>query len=112
MTEGAAPATSREAAERNARAVMVGDLAQVMADVTPQALQQLMSLGSGGMSPSALPSITGYEVQEQPADEAEGDLFHVRFDSPQGTATIAARWKQVLGQWKITEVSLVQAEES
>ena len=112
MTQGDAPADARAAAERNAEAVMTGNLAQVMADVTPEALQQLMGLGAGGgLTPQSMPSITGYAIEEQ-ADDAEGDLFHVRFDSEAGSATLAARWKEVMGQWKITEVALVEAPES
>ena len=112
MTQGETPSSAREAAERNAEAVMTGNLSQVMADVTPQALQQLMGLGSsGGLTPQSMPSITGYAVEDQP-DDADGELFHVRFDSPAGSATLAARWEEVMGQWKITEVALVSAEES
>jgi hypothetical protein len=112
MTQGDTPANAREAADRNANAVMTGNLSQVMADVTPEALQQLMGLGtSGGLTPQSMPSISGYEIEEQ-TDDAEGELFHVRFDSPAGSATLAARWKEVMGQWKITEVALVAAEES
>lgn len=112
MTQGEAPASAREAAERNAEAVKTGNLAQVMADVTPEALQQLMGLGSsGGLTPQSMPSITGYAVEEWP-DGGEGEMIHVRFDSEAGSATIAARWKEVMGQWRITEVALISAEES
>ena len=79
MTQGEAPANAREAAERNAEAVKTGNLAQVMADVAPEALQQLMGLGtSGGLTPQSMPSISGYEIEEQ-TDDADGELFHVRF---------------------------------
>lgn len=112
MTEAETPANAREAAERNAKAVMTGNLAQVMADVTPEALQQLMGLGSsGGLTPQSMPSITGYALEERP-DGGDGELIHVRFDSEAGSATIATRWKEVMGQWKITEVELVSAQES
>jgi len=106
MSEG----TARDAAERNAAAVMGGDLAQVMADVTPQALQQMMQLGSGGgLTPQSMPSITGYTIAEAGRD-GEAELFHVTFESAAGSATLATRWEQVMGQWKITEVGLVAAE--
>lgn len=108
MTGGAG--TAREAVERTATAVMSGNLAQVMADITPQALQQMMQLGSGGnLTPQSMPSITGYTVAELGQD-GEAELFHITFESPAGTATLATRWEQVMGQWKITEVGLVSAE--
>ena len=106
------PGTAREAAERNAKAVMAGNLAQIMGDITPEALTQMMQMAAqaGGMSPAAMPNIQGYEITELPS-EGDGELFHVTFTSPQGHATLAATWKQVMGQWKITAISLVSAEQ-
>ncbi|GAB4339640.1 MAG: hypothetical protein Kow0010_27680 [Dehalococcoidia bacterium] len=102
--------TARDAAERNATAVMAGNLAQVMADITPQALQQMMQLGSGGdLTPQSMPTITGYHIDEMGSD-GDTELFHVTFESPAGTATLATRWAQVMGQWKIVEIGLVSAQ--
>ncbi len=102
--------SAREAAERNAQAVMTGNLAQVMSDITPEALTQMMQLGaSGGMSPATMPNITGYTLNEMGQD-GDGHLFHVTFHSAAGSATLAATWKQIMGQWKITAVALVSAE--
>ncbi len=105
------PATAREAAERNAAAIMSGNLAQLMADVTPDVIAQVMAMGAeaGGLSPASMPNIEGYDIKEFGAD-GDTELFHVTFRSDAGTATIAASWKQVMGQWKIVSVSLVSAE--
>ena len=105
------PLTSREATERTAPAVMSGNLARIMADLTPEALGQMMALGSaaGGLSPAQMPSIDGYEIDELGA-EGDTEMFHITFRSPIGSATLKAAWKQVMGQWKITAVSLVSAE--
>ena len=105
------PATAREAAERNAEAIMSGNLAQLMADITPDVMAQVMAMGAqaGGLSPAQMPNIQGYEITEIGA-EGDAEVFHVTFRSEVGTATIAAWWKQLLGQWKITAVSLVSAE--
>ena len=111
MTEPApGPGTAREAAERNARAVMEGNLSQLMADITPEVLMQMMQLGAGGgLTPQTMPSITGYELTELgAADDAE--LFHATFSSSIGTATLLAKWKLVLNQWKIVEIALVGYE--
>lgn len=104
----AEPGSARQAAERNAQAVMAGNLSQIMADITPEALSQLMAMGAaaGGMSPATMPNIQGYEIEEMGAD-GDGELFHVTFRSAMGTATAGMTWKQVMGQWKITGVSLV-----
>jgi hypothetical protein len=105
------PSSAREANDRTASAVVTGNLAQVMADLTPEALGQMMSLGSaaGGLSPAQMPSIEGYDVQEM-GSEGDAEIFHITFRSSVGTATLKAAWKQVMGQWKITAVSLVEAE--
>lgn len=105
------PSTAREATDRTASAVMTGNLAQVMADLTPEALGQMMTLGSaaGGLSPAQMPDIEGYDVEDVGA-EGDAEVFHITFRSSVGVATLKASWKQVLGQWKITAVSLVSAE--
>jgi hypothetical protein len=106
------PATAREAAERNAEAIMTGNLAQLMADITPDVLAQVMAMGAqapAGLSPANMPNIEGYEITEAGLD-ADAEVFHVTFRSNIGTATLAASWKQVMGQWKIVAVSLVSAE--
>lgn len=105
------PATAREAAERNAQAIMSGNLAQLMADITPDVMAQVMAMGAqaGGLSPAQMPNIQGYEITEMGAN-GDAEVFHVTFRSDAGTATLAASWKQVMGQWKITAVELVSAQ--
>lgn len=106
------PATAREAAERNARAIMEGNLAQLMADITPEVMAQVMAMGAqapAGLSITQMPNIQGYEIAEK-GSEGGAEVFDVTFKSDIGSATIAASWKQVMGQWKITSVSLVSAE--
>ena len=105
------PATAREAAERTAEAVMTGNRVQVMASLAPEALAQMMQMGAqaGGLSPAQMPGIDSYELTEL-GSEGAGELFHVTFRSAAGTATLAATLNQVMGQWKVTAVSLVSAE--
>lgn len=108
----AEPGSAREAVERNAEAVMTGNLSQVMADITPEALSQMMTMGAaaGGLAPSSMPGIEGYEITEFGPQTDGGELFHVTFASSIGSATLATTWKQIMGQWKIAAVSLVSAE--
>jgi len=105
------PGSAHEAAERNAQAIMSGNLAQIMADITPEALAQVMALGSqaGALTPTQMPNIERYELLDFGPD-GDVHLFHVKFISDAGTATIAASWKLIMGQWKIVAVSLVSAE--
>ena len=109
--KGSAPGNAREAAERNARAVMEGNLAQIMGDITPEALTQMMQMAAaaGGLSPAAMPDIQGYEITEMPP-AGDGEVFQVEFTSAVGKATLSTTWKEIMGQWKIAAVSLVSAE--
>ncbi len=104
-------ASAREAVERNAQAVMSGNLTQIMADITPEALAQMMQMGAqaGGLSPAQMPNIEGYEIEEKGAD-GDAEVFHVTFRSSMGTATLGSSWKQIMGQWKLTAVELISAE--
>lgn len=101
----------RTAVERNAQAVMTGNLAQLMADITPEALAQAIQAAPVGtpMTLASLPAITGYMIEERGPD-GDGQLVHVTFTSAAGKATVAATWKQVLGQWKIGALALVGME--
>lgn len=106
------PSTAREAAERNAKAIMEGNLSQLMADITPEVMAQVMALGTqapAGLSITQMPNIQGYEIADKGRDD-ETDVFEVTFRSDIGSATIAASWKQVMGQWKIVNIALVGAE--
>lgn len=105
------PGSAREAAERNAEAIMTGNLSQVMADITPDALAQMMQLGAqaGGLSPAQMPNIESYDLTDA-GEQDGGQVFHVTFRSAMGRATVATTWKQVMGQWKIAAVALVSVE--
>lgn len=106
------PSTAREAAERNAKAIMEGNLSQLMADITPEVLAQVMAMGAqapAGLSITQMPNIQAYDIAAK-GQEGEAEVFDVTFRSDVGSATIAASWKQVMGQWKIVNVALVSAE--
>ena len=99
----------RAAVERNAQAVVEGNFAQLMADITPEALAQMMQMAPGTASAASvaqLPSITGFTISEKGV-EGEAHSFEVTFDSAAGTATLMTTWAPVVGQWKITGVSVV-----
>ncbi|MFN0096695.1 MAG: hypothetical protein ACKVVT_18210 [Dehalococcoidia bacterium] len=102
------PARLRAAVDRNAAAVVAGNFPQLMADITPEALAQLMALApqGGGLSLTSMPNISGHEVTPIRAD-GDSFVYHVAFQSDAGTATIAATWREVLGQWKVVALALV-----
>lgn len=93
---------------------MSGNLTQVMADITPEALAQMMQLGAqaqaaGLQTPQTLPSIQSYTLETVSESDEEG-VFKVTFHSAAGTATLSTRWIPVMGQWKIAGVELISAE--
>jgi hypothetical protein len=107
------PTTAREAAERTAQAVVAGNLAQLMSDITAEALTQMMqmSASAGGLTLTQMPSITGYEIEEMgETEDGEGEVFQVNFQSEAGNASLETTWRQVTGAWKITAVQLLSAE--
>ncbi len=105
------PEGLREAVERNAQAVMTGNFNQLMADITPEALAQMMQMAPQGGPPSMaqLPSITGYTI-EPVGPDGDAFVYKVTFTSAEGRATAAVTWKQIMGQWKITAVNVISLE--
>lgn len=100
------------AVERTAEAVKSGNFAQLMADVTPEAIAQLMQMapaGAGQLSITSMPAISGFDITEQPM-EGDAHVFQVAFHSSIGRATLAGSWRNILGQWKVTGVRLVGIE--
>ncbi len=94
----------REVVERNAQAVMTGNLIQLMADITPEALARLMQMAppGGGPSLATMPAITGYEIELlEPDDDLQ--RYGARFTSATATASFVTVWKLVLGQWRIVD---------
>jgi hypothetical protein len=107
----AEPGDVRAAVERTARAVMTGNLAQVMADLAPEAMAQLMQLAAGaqGLSPAQLPALDGFDIEED-TSSAEEARYRVRFRSSMGSVTVATTWRLMLGQWKVVEIGLAGFE--
>ena len=110
MSDGSGSA--RDAAERNAQAVMAGNISQVMADITPEALTQMMQMAAanGGVSPATMPNIESYTIDDAGATDDGGQRYRVTFSATEGTATLTATWRQVLNAWKITAVELESAK--
>lgn len=103
--------TAREAAERNAQALMAGNMMQLMMDITPEAMAALMQMGAaagvnpGAFSLTSMPAITSYELGESTVlDGAE--LIPATFHSALGSLTIVATWKEIMGAWKIAAVTV------
>lgn len=108
--------TAREAAERNAQALMAGNMMQLMMDITPEAMAGLMQMGAAagaaaGVNPTAfsltsMPTLTGYELGEPTVVPGGGELIPATFHSALGSITIVSTWKEIAGAWKIAAVTV------
>lgn len=109
------PASARAAVERNTQAVAAGNLALVLADITPEAMAQMMQAaaqqgaGSSPLQLGAMPNVESYEIREAGTTE-DTESFHVSFVSNLGRATIGSTWKQIAGQWKVVGLEVISIE--
>jgi hypothetical protein len=104
--------TAREAADRNAQALVAGNMMQLMMDITPEAMAGLMQMGAaagvnpGAFSLTSMPAITGYELGESAVLDGGAELIPATFHSALGSMTIVATWKEIAGAWKIAAVTV------
>jgi hypothetical protein len=115
MTSPQPAGSAREAVERNAQALASGNIAVVLADVTPEAIMQMMQaaaqrgLDAGAVSLASMPSVRSYEIVDAGKD-GESETFHVTFVSDQGRATMGSTWKPIDGVWKIVGLEVISIE--
>ncbi len=97
----------KEAAEQFAKDLVNQNIAGLMMAFTPNGMGQAMALQSqmqaaGGPQPTGTPTVT-VEVQGQEGDD---HLVDIVMSSDAGTRTIATRWKDVAGSWKVDGIAL------
>ena len=91
-----------EAVRRNCQALVAGDLAAVLNDLTPEAVAQAVA-GSGGAT--MMPAVIGYEIVSR--QEASGEhRFRISFKGSDHDFEAGITWREVDGAWKITAVDL------
>lgn len=95
--------TAEEAAHRHARAAVAGNLAQLMADLTPQALATLMAQGGAG---TGFQQPRGYELKLH-GQEGNDYIFDITYAGPIGDVTLRDRFSRIGDQWKIVEAKIV-----
>ncbi len=96
-TDGTAEAAMRATCE----AILRGDMMGAMAELTPEALTQAMSLAAEIMS---LPTPESFDIESR--EETDGEQrFRVRFKTSSQDIMAATSWRQIDGVWKITSIS-------
>ncbi len=95
-----ADVTVEEAVTRNCQALMTGNIAQIFADMTPEAMAKLAAAGGGAMA-GGLPQFTSYDIISR---EQDGDdhLYDAQFHGTQSFG-VKARWREIAGQWKLVD---------
>jgi hypothetical protein len=96
--------TAQDAMRRVCELVVAGDYVNAMAEVTPEALAQVMSLGAGMMN---LTAPEGYEMKM--LQDFDGEVsFEVCFYAQSQELHANVSLRQVEGTWKIASVTEVQ----
>ncbi len=97
--------TAEDAMRHVCEMVVAGDYVNAMAEVTPEALAQVMNLGAGMMN---LPAPEGYDLKAIEGDDDTAATFEICFyaQSQELHATVGMR--EVDGTWKIASVADVQ----
>ena len=86
---------------RAADALVRGDIMTAMADLSPEAYNDAMTMGA---NIAMLPQPHGYEVESR--EEAGGEhRFVVRFKTTAQDILARASYRQIDGAWKITAIS-------
>lgn len=96
-----------EAVTRNCQALLTGNIAQIFADMTPEAMAKLAQLGGGTMT-GAMPALTSYDIISRNQDGAD-HLYDVRFRGVPSFG-VRGRWREVNGQWKLVDFDGYQFE--
>ena len=89
-----------EAVTRNCQALLTGNIGQIFADMTPEAMAKLASQGGGAMA-GGLPQFTSYDVISRSQD-GDDHLYDVQFRGDQSFG-VKARWRELGGQWKLVD---------
>jgi hypothetical protein len=95
-------ATIDEAVSSYVNAVKVMDLGTLMATLTPEALGKAMAMGGGG-PPAGITNITA----EKQSEENGEYVYHLSVEAASGAGTMMTRWKEIDGQWKVTDIGQV-----
>ncbi|MGD9892979.1 MAG: hypothetical protein AB7R89_19185 [Dehalococcoidia bacterium] len=98
-----------EAVTRNCQALLTGNIAQIFADMTPEAMAKIAQLGGGAMT-GTMPALTSYDVISRVQD-GEDHLYDVQFH---GTPSfgVKARWREIGGLWKLVDFDGYQIDGS
>lgn len=98
----------KETADQFAKDLVAQNIAGLMMAFTPNGMGQAMALQSQ-MAASTQPQPTNPTIDVQVgAQEGDDTLVDIVMAGTEGSRTIATRWKDVAGAWKVDAISLKQ----
>jgi hypothetical protein len=95
-------ATVDDAVGKYIDAVKLMDIGTLMATLTPEALGKAMAM-AGGPPPAG---ITDIKAQRQSEENGEY-VYHLVVEAASGAGTMMTRWKEIDGDWKVTDLGQV-----
>lgn len=98
-------ATIDEAVEEYTQAIKTMDIGKLMATLTPEALGKAMAQMGSGPPPGGVTSISA----ERQSEENGEYVYHLNVEGTAGAAVMMTRWKEIDGQWKVTDLGQVGA---
>lgn len=101
MPEG----TPEQAMRRVADAILAGDFITPMAEVTPDAMLQIMQIGGGMVN---LPPPESADIEALAGADGQHN-FRVTFRAGGQSLSATVTWADVEGFWRITSISDVEA---
>lgn len=90
----------KDSAAQFARDLMAQNIGGLMMVFTPNGMSQAMALQAQRSAAGAQPPATSFEVVVQ-GQEGDDHLVDIVMKGDGGDATIATRWKDVAGSWKV-----------
>src|SRR5262245_37419051 len=98
-------ATIDEAVEEYMQAIKGMDIGKLMATLTPEALSKAMAQMGSGPPPGSVDSITAERASEENGEY----VYNLNVAGSAGSAVMMTRWKEIDGQWKVTDLGQVGA---
>jgi hypothetical protein len=97
-------ATIDEAVNDYMGAIKTMDIGKLMGTLTPEALGKAMAQMGSGPPPGSVDNISA----EKQSEENGEYVYHLNVAGSAGAATMMTRWKEIDGQWKVTDLGTVE----
>lgn len=99
----------KESAEQFARDLTSLNIAGLMMAFTPDGMAKAMAMqAERAASGQPQPAATGFEV-ELAGQDGDDHLVDIVLKNAEGQATMATRWRDIAGAWKVNDMAMKPA---